>query len=150
MSKVKVAVVGYGVIGQRLADAVALQQDMELIGVVDAAPTMAVRALHEKGMPYKLFAASPDNISAIEQAGIPVSGTMDDILKEVDVALDAAPAGIGEKNKEFYIKHGKKAIFQGGEKNEVADVFFHGYANYEKGLGKTFLKLTSCNTTRCT
>ena len=40
-----------------------------------------------------------------------------------------------------------KAIFQGGEKNSVADVFFHGYANYEKGLGQNYLKLTSCNTT---
>jgi glyceraldehyde-3-phosphate dehydrogenase (NAD(P)) len=39
------------------------------------------------------------------------------------------------------------AIFQGGEKNEIADVFFHGYANYEKGLGQKYLKLTSCNTT---
>ena len=27
------------------------------------------------------------------------------------------------------------------------DVFFHGYANYEKGVGKDYLKLTSCNTT---
>ena len=26
-------------------------------------------------------------------------------------------------------------------------MFFHGYANFEKGLGKQFLKLTSCNTT---
>ena len=42
---------------------------------------------------------------------------------------------------------GKKAIFQGGEKNSVADVFFHGYANYDMGLNKDFLKLTSCNTT---
>jgi len=40
-----------------------------------------------------------------------------------------------------------KAIFQGGEKNSVADVFFHGYANYEKGIGQNYLKLTSCNTT---
>jgi glyceraldehyde-3-phosphate dehydrogenase (NAD(P)) len=120
---------------------------MELIGVVDAAPTLSVRALKEKGMPYKLFCALPDNIPAMESAGIPVSGTMDDILKQVDVVLDAVPAGIGEKNKVLYSKYSKKAIFQGGEKNEVADVFFHGYANYEKGLGKTFLKLTSCNTT---
>lgn len=35
----------------------------------------------------------------------------------------------------------------GGEKNSVADVFFHGYANYEKGINKQFLKLTSCNAT---
>lgn len=147
MAKVKIGVVGYGVIGQRLADGVALQKDMELVGVVDAAPTLAVRALYEKGMPYKLFSAIPGKISDLEAVGIPVSGIMDDILKEVDVVLDATPAGIGEKNKEKYKKFGVKAIFQGGEKNEVADVFFHGYANYEKGIGKDFLKLTSCNTT---
>lgn len=147
MAKVKVGVVGYGVIGQRLADGVALQEDMELVGVVDAAPTLAVRALHERGMPYKLFCAIPDKVSDLEAAGIPVSGTMNDLLKEVDVVLDATPAGIGAKNKEVYINYGIKAIFQGGEKDEVADVFFHGYANYEKGVGKKFLKLTSCNTT---
>lgn len=147
MAKVKIGIVGYGVIGQRLADGIALQEDMELVGVVDAVPTLAVRALHEKGMPYKLFCAIPDKISDLEAAGIPVSGTMDDLLKEVDVVLDATPAGIGAKNKEVYINYGVKAIFQGGEKDEVADVFFHGYANYEKGVGKNFLKLTSCNTT---
>ena len=53
----------------------------------------------------------------------------------------------GAKNKELYIEHGNKAVFQGGEKDEVADVFFHGYSNYEKGLNAQFLKLTSCNTT---
>ena len=147
MSKVKVGVVGYGCIGQRLADGAAAQGDMELVGVVDAAPTLAVRALHERGMPYKLFCAIPDKIADIEGAGIPVSGTMDDLLKEIDVVLDATPAGIGEKNKVAYVKHGNKAIFQAGERAEVADVFFHGYANYEKGIGQRFLKLTSCNTT---
>lgn len=45
---IKVAVVGYGTIGQRLADGVALQKDMELVGVVDVAPTLAVRALVER------------------------------------------------------------------------------------------------------
>jgi len=45
--------------------------------------------------------------------------------------------------RKTYKKYGFKAIFQEGEKNEVADVFFYGYANYEKGLGKQFLKLTS-------
>jgi glyceraldehyde-3-phosphate dehydrogenase (NAD(P)) len=40
-----------------------------------------------------------------------------------------------------------KAIFQGGEADEVADVFFHGYANYDNGVGQDYLKLTSCNTT---
>jgi len=147
MTKPKVAVVGYGTIGQRLADGVARQEDMELVGVSDVAPTLPVRALKEKGMPYDLYCAIPDNIPLLEDAGIPVTGTLDDLLKKVDIVLDATSAGIGQKNKELYKKYGLKAIFQGGEKNEVADVFFHGYANYEKGLGKQFLKLTSCNTT---
>ena len=147
MTKPKVAVVGYGTIGQRLADGVARQKDMELVGVSDVAPTLALRALKEKGMPYELYCAIPDNIPLLEKAGIPVTGTLDELLKKVDIVLDATSAGIGQKNKELYKKYGLKAIFQGGEKNEVADVFFHGYANYEKGLGKQFLKLTSCNTT---
>ena len=29
----------------------------------------------------------------------------------------------------------------------MADVFFHGYANFEKDVNRQFLKLTSCNTT---
>ncbi|MGI6012562.1 MAG: type II glyceraldehyde-3-phosphate dehydrogenase [Ruminococcus sp.] len=147
MGKVKVGVAGYGTIGQRLADGVALQEDMELVGVVDAAPTLAVRALKEKGMPYDLYLVNGADKAPFEKYGIPVSGTMDDILDKVDIMLDSAPAGIGAKNKELYLKKGVKAIFQGGEKNDVADVFFHGYANFEKGVNKDYLKLTSCNTT---
>jgi len=144
---VKVGVVGYGVIGQRLADGVALQEDMELVGVADVAPTLAVRALKEKGMPYDFYLAVEENREKVEKAGIPISGSLEDLIKKVDIVLDATNAGVGAKNKVLYEKYGKKAIFQGGEKTSVADVFFHGYANYEKGLGKQFLKLTSCNTT---
>ena len=147
MKKAKVAVVGYGTIGQRLADGVARQKDMELVGIADVAPTLALRALKEKGMPYDLYCPVPANVPLLEQAGIPVKGSLDQLLDQVEVVLDATSAGIGAKNKELYQKRGLKAVFQGGEKNEVADVFFHGYANYEKGIGQQFLKLTSCNTT---
>lgn len=147
MSKVKVGVAGYGVIGQRLADGVALQRDMELVGVADVAPTLAVRALREKGMPYSLFCALPEKKKDLEEAGIPVSGTLEELVDSIDVMLDATTGGVGLKNKALYQQMHTKAIFQGGEKNDVADVFFHGYANYEKGLGKDYLKLTSCNTT---
>lgn len=147
MAKTRVGVVGYGTIGQRLADGVFLQKDMELVGVVDLAPTLAVRALFEKGMPYDLYLVDMDKKPEFDELGIPVKGSLIDLLQKVDVVLDSAPGGIGAKNKEIYDKYGVKAIFQGGEKNSVADVFFHGYANYEKGLNKRYLKLTSCNTT---
>ena len=99
-------------------------------------------------MHYKLYAAFDGAKADLEKAGIPVSGTMQDVLPSVDIVLDATSAGVGAKNKKLYQEHGKKAIFQGGEKNgKIADAFFHGYANYEKGINQNFLKLTSCNTT---
>ena len=147
MAIVKVGVVGYGTIGQRLADGVARQGDMELIGVADVAPTLAVRALKEKGMPYRFYNSLPENTKLLEDASIPISGTLEDLIKNTDIILDSTSAGIGAKNKQLYQSYNRKAVFQGGEKNEIADVFFHGYANYEKGLNKDYLKLTSCNTT---
>ncbi|MBC7223130.1 MAG: type II glyceraldehyde-3-phosphate dehydrogenase [Anaerolineae bacterium] len=147
MSKPKVGVVGYGTIGMRLADGAALQEDMEFVGVVDVAPTLPIRALHESGMAYDLYLVDMARKPEFDALGIPVAGSFEDFLEQVDVVLDATPAGIGAKNKVLYEKHGVRAIFQGGEKHEVADVFFHGYANYEKGIGQRYLKLTSCNTT---
>ncbi|MHB8276836.1 MAG: type II glyceraldehyde-3-phosphate dehydrogenase [Candidatus Humimicrobiaceae bacterium] len=147
MKKTKVLVVGYGVIGQRLADGVALQEDMELVGIVDIAPTLSIMALFDSKNPYDLYVFDDSQKALFAAENIPVKGNLSDILSEVDIVLDATPGGIGAKNKEIYKAKGVKAIFQGGEKNDVADVFFHGYANYDKGIGKDYLKLTSCNTT---
>ena len=147
MNKVKVGVVGYGTIGQRLADGVVRMGDMELVGVANRTPNLGVRALKEKGMPYDLYMSDPKYADAYAEAGIPVCGTMEDLAEKCDILLDATPAGVGAENKKLFERMGKPCIFQGGEKNDVADVFFHGYANYEKGLDKQFLKLTSCNTT---
>ena len=152
--KIRVGVAGYGTIGQRLADGVALQGDMELVGIADLAPTLSIRALAENDMigandvKYDLYLVDGADKAQFDALGIPVKGTFEDLCKNVDIMLDSAPGGVGAKNKaNYYEKYGVKAIFQGGEKNSVADVFFHGYANYEKGLGQSYLKLTSCNTT---
>ena len=83
----------------------------------------------------------------LDDLGIPVAGGIEDLLDQVDVVLDATPAGVGSAYKGMYHDHGCKAIFQGGEKNGVAEVFFHGCANYALGLGCNSLKITSCNTT---
>ena len=152
--KIRVGVAGYGTIGQRLADGVALQGDMELVGIADLAPTLSIRALRERDMigannvKYNLYLVDGADKSQFDALDIPVAGTFEELCKSVDIMLDSAPGGVGAKNKaNYYDKYGVKAIFQGGEKNSVADVFFHGYANYEKGLGQNYLKLTSCNTT---
>ena len=151
--KIRVGVAGYGTIGQRLADGVAMQEDMELVGIADLAPTLSIRALAENDMigannvKYNLYLVDGADKAAFEDQGIPVAGSFEDLINSVDIMLDSAPGGVGAKNKVIYEKLGKKAIFQGGEKNSVADVFFHGYANFEKGVNKDYLKLTSCNTT---
>ena len=152
MAKVKVGIAGYGTIGSRLADGIALQEDMELVGISKRSPSLSIRALAENdmigenGVKYDLYVVGNDT-AAFDACGIPVAGTFEELCSKVDVMLDASPGGVGAKNKEIYERLGVKAIFQGGEKNSVADVFFHGYANYEKGLGQNYLKLTSCNTT---
>ena len=98
---------------QRLADGAALQEDMELVGVVDVAPTLAVRALHESGMAYDLYLVDMARKPEFDALGIPVAGSLDDLLEQVDVALDATPAGIGAKNKLLYEKHNVKADLPG-------------------------------------
>jgi glyceraldehyde-3-phosphate dehydrogenase (NAD(P)) len=151
--KIRVGVAGYGTIGQRLADGVAMQGDMELVGIADLAPTLSIRALAENDMigannvKYNLYLVDGADKAAFDAHDIPVAGSFEDLCKSVDIMLDSAPGGVGAKNKVLYEKLGVKAIFQGGEQNSVADVFFHGYANYEKGVGANYLKLTSCNTT---
>jgi len=55
--KMKVAIAGYGVIGKRVAAAVSLQDDMELVGVADVASDWRLRAAQQKGV--RLLTAKP-------------------------------------------------------------------------------------------
>ena len=106
MAKIKVGVAGYGTIGMRLADGVAMQGDMELVGIADLAPTLSLRALKENdmiganGVEYKLYLVDGADKAAFDAADIPVAGSFEELCKEVDIMLDSSPAGIGSKNKE--------------------------------------------------
>ena len=75
MAKVKVGVAGYCTIGQRLADDVAKQGAMELVGIADMAPTLAIRALYEKGMPYDLYLVNGADTAKFDAMGIPYKGS---------------------------------------------------------------------------
>ncbi len=143
--KVRVGVNGYGVIGKRVADAVALQDDMELVGVADVTYDYRMRVAAEKG--YPIYASVPEKRGEMEQARIPVAGTLEDLLKQVDVVVDCTPKGIGAKNKPIYEQAGIKAIFQGGEKHELAGYSFTAQVNYAGALNRQFARVVSCNTT---
>lgn len=143
--KIRVAVNGYGVIGKRVADAVRVQPDMELVGVSDVVSDYRVQAGAVLGLP--IYASLPDKVSEMKSAGIPVAGTLDELLDQVAVVVDCTPKGIGAKNLELYREHGIKAIYQGGEKHSLTGHSFVAQANYETALGRDATRVVSCNTT---
>jgi glyceraldehyde-3-phosphate dehydrogenase (NAD(P)) len=145
---VKVAINGYGTIGKRVADAIRLQPDMEVAGVTKTKPDFDARMAVKKG--YRLYAAIPDRVKVFEEAGIEVEGTIEDLLQDVDIVVDCSPGKVGVQNKPLYERLGVKAIFQGGEKKDVADVSFSAIANFEEAVGKQFVRVVSCNTTGLT
>ena len=143
--KIKAAVNGYGVIGKRVADAIKLQPDMELVGVADVVSDYRVKAAVVLGLP--VYASLPEKSNEMKDAGIPIAGNLDDLLKKIDIIVDCTPKGIGAKNLELYIKAGVKAIYQGGEKHSLTGHSFVAQANYETALGLNATRVVSCNTT---
>ncbi|MDK2825864.1 MAG: glyceraldehyde-3-phosphate dehydrogenase [Methanolobus sp.] len=144
MSKVKVAINGYGTIGKRVADAVTMQDDMEIIGIAKTRPNYEAFVAHDKG--YNVYTLA-DRVDDMKKAGIPAAGSVEDMAAEADIVVDCTPGGVGEKNKALYEKAGVKAIWQGGEDHELAGCSFNAEANYAEALGRDFVRVVSCNTT---
>jgi len=142
---VRVAINGYGTIGKRVADAVAVQPDMKIIGV--SKTRMGAEAYIAKERGYPLYIADLTKKKAFETAGIPIAGSIDDMLSACDIVIDATPGGVGATNRELYEKHGIKAIWQGGEEHELAGFSFNSSCNYKDAIGKRFARVVSCNTT---
>jgi glyceraldehyde-3-phosphate dehydrogenase (NAD(P)) len=143
--KARVAINGYGTIGKRVADAVNVQDDMEVAGVVKTRPSFEARIALEKG--YDLYAVSKENIDQFRKSGIEVCGTLDDLLDKADIVVDATPGDMGAKYRPVYEKHGIKAISHGGEEHELAGFSFNSEANYDDDMGRDFARIVSCNTT---
>ena len=141
--KVKVGINGYGVIGKRVADAVALQDDMEVTGVTFNHFDYRIMVAPGKG--YPVYACSPERI--VNDSPIPIMGTLDDLIAQVDIMVDCTAKGVGAVNKCAYEKARIKAIFQGGEKHELAGTSFTAQVNYEEAINKQFVRIVSCNTT---
>ncbi|HIH69551.1 type II glyceraldehyde-3-phosphate dehydrogenase [Methermicoccus shengliensis] len=144
MSKVKVAINGYGTIGKRVADAVSLQDDMEVVGVSKTRPNFEAR--FAKKRKYPLYAPN-ERIEAFEKAGLEVEGDVRAMCEAADVVVDCTPGGVGEQYKDMYIDAGCKAIWQGGEKHDIAGFSFNALSNYSHAIGRDAVRVVSCNTT---
>lgn len=143
--KARVLVNGYGVIGKRIADAVAAQGDMELVGVADVVSDWRIKVAVAKGFP--VFAATTNALDTMAAAGVALAGQLDEILGEVDIVADATPKKVAAANFERYKAAGVKSIFQGGEKHSLTGHSFVAQANYASALGRAATRVVSCNTT---
>jgi len=147
---VKVVVNGMGTIGKRVAEAVKNQGDMELFGVADVRPHGELKSvLSEEGALHgtSLYGSNQEGVENLEEDGMIVEGSLEEVIDEIDVAVDATPSGIDKMNKEnLYDPNDVKAIFQGGA-GDIAPVKFNADANYEEASGEDFVKVVSCNTT---
>ncbi|MEB3860370.1 MAG: type II glyceraldehyde-3-phosphate dehydrogenase [Desulfurococcales archaeon] len=145
MAAPRVGVVGYGTIGRRVAEAVSLQSDMHLEGVVKTRPDYAAIQAAMRGI--DIYVPGGGEAERFEANGIRVRGTIGDLLERVDVVVDATPAGVGSKYKGLYSRYGVRQVYQGGEPPEVAKVSFSSLCNYGEAVGADSVRVVSCNTT---
>lgn len=139
----RIAINGYGTIGKRVADAVALQDDMRLAGVAKTKPDFEAKIAVQKG--FSVFAANKDSLAKFEKAGIRAAGTVEDLVREADLVVDCTPEQSGYRP--LYEKAGVKAIWQGGEEHSLTNLSFNAAANYADCFGASFVRVPSCNTT---
>ncbi len=147
-TKARVGVVGYGIIGKRVADAVAAQSDMKLIGVADIISDVRLRIAQERN--YPIYCSVPDFEPSMREAGYEIVGYLEDLIKEIDVVVDCTPAGVPSKNFPLYREANVKLIVQGGEKHVLTNRSFSTFGNYATHLGVDMTRVVSCNTTALT
>jgi glyceraldehyde-3-phosphate dehydrogenase (NAD(P)) len=142
---INVAINGFGTIGKRVADAVAAQPDMQVVGVSKTKPSAEAYIANQRG--YPLYIADISKKGLFEKVGIEVAGDVEEMLKHADVVVDATPGGVGAKNRPLYELFNVKAIWQGGEDHEVAGFSFNSSCNFEEARGRDYVRVVSCNTT---
>ena len=140
-----IAVIGYGVIGKRVADAINLQNDMKLSGVCDIISDWRIQNAVRKE--YDIYAATKDAADKMKSEGISVKGDMQELLKKSDIVVDCTPKKIAAQNVVIYKEQNIKFILHGGEKHETTGHSFSAENNYKSALNLNATRVVSCNTT---
>jgi len=140
---VNVGINGYGTIGKRVADVLKHHNKLNLVGISKYSPDQDAKLAIANGMNVFVPAASAD---AFRAKNIEVAGTLDEMLEKSDSVVDASPDGVGGKNKQLYIQRKRKAVFQGGEGEDIG-FSFNARSNFDDARGKDYMRVVSCNTT---
>ncbi|MBI4177773.1 MAG: type II glyceraldehyde-3-phosphate dehydrogenase [Candidatus Aenigmarchaeota archaeon] len=142
---ISIGVNGYGTIGKRVADALGKHPDIRLVGVSKFTPDADARIAAAKGI--RIFVPK-ENHDAFVKFGVQPAGSVDDIINASEIVVDASPDKKGVKNKEeIYVPKNKRAIFQGGEKESVAEISFNSRSDFNAAKNKNYVRVVSCNTT---
>ncbi len=143
----KIFVNGYGSIGSRITSFLKDDPEISVIGIGKHSPDDKVGNAISRGLDVYVPKSRLDAFSSYN-----ISGSIESVLDDCDLVIDAAPGGHGYKNKKtLYEPKNIPAIYQGGESTtgseSVSDLLFNSRANYDQALGKQHVMQGSCNVT---
>ena len=143
----KIFVNGYGSIGSRISSFLKDDPEITVIGIGKYSPDEKVNLAISRGLNVYVPENKLDNFSNYK-----ISGSIESVLDECDLVIDAAPGGHGYKNKKnLYESKNIPVIYQGGESTtgdeSVSDLLFNSRVNYDLVSGKQHVMQGSCNVT---
>ena len=115
-----------------MADAVALQDDMELVGACDVSADFRLRIAEGMGLP--IVAPGEEERAKLEEAGFTVAGLLPEFLGSADVVVDCTPKKTGARYVETYRAQEIKFIFQGGRETRADGAQLCGGGKLRNGL----------------
>ncbi|WP_326615233.1 type II glyceraldehyde-3-phosphate dehydrogenase (plasmid) [Streptomyces scopuliridis] len=141
--RIRVAVLGLGVIGKRVAHAVGRHPGLDLAGVAVRSPGPAALAMDQ----LPLYASESAAADRLRRAGLRPRGDLGDLLAVTDVIVDCGPARTGAGRAPIYRQAGVSAVFSGGERDEQLGPIIHPALNYARAVNLETCRMPSCNTT---
>jgi glyceraldehyde-3-phosphate dehydrogenase (NAD(P)) len=143
----KIFVNGYGSIGSRITSFLKDDPEITVIGIGKYSPDEKVNLATSRGLNVYVPESKLDNFSNYK-----ISGSIESVLNECDLVIDASPGGYGYKNKKnLYEPKNIPAIYQGGESTtgdeSVSDLLFNSRVNYDLVSDKQHVMQGSCNVT---
>ncbi len=143
----KIFVNGYGSIGSRITSFLKDDPEITIIGIGKYSPDDKVELANSRGLNVYVPEKKLNDFSNYK-----ISGSIESVLDDCDLVIDASPGGYGYKNKKnLYEPKNIPAIYQGGESTigseSVSDLLFNSRVNYDLALGKRHVMQGSCNVT---
>ncbi len=138
----RIGILGYGVIGRRLAAAVDRQHDMQLVAIGGRRGSISLQRARDHG-----YATCE-----LDQPGSAVLGPeWLKFLSRLDVLLDCTPSGVPDQLRDALARfHDLVTIVQGGESHFTCETSFNSMVNYAEAAGRRRIRVLSCSSTGTT